>query len=73
MRTDFWKRYEKLCFKLVNEVQIMNIKEEIQKKVKERVDKTSARVYFKRAAETYPGRGRERIPRYQMRRSLKIP
>ena len=37
--TDFWKRYEKLCFKLVNEVQIMNIKEEIQKKVKERVDK----------------------------------
>ena len=37
--TDFWKRYEKLAFKLVNEVQIMNIKEEIQKKVKERVDK----------------------------------
>nr|WP_296956922.1 endopeptidase La [uncultured Mediterraneibacter sp.] len=37
--TDFWKRYEKLCFKLVNEVQIMDIKAEIQKKVKERVDK----------------------------------
>ena len=37
--TDFWKRYEKLAFKLVNEVQIMNIKEEIQRKVKERVDK----------------------------------
>ena len=37
--TDFSKRYEKLCFKLVNEVQIINIKEEIQKKVKERVDK----------------------------------
>ena len=37
--TDFQKRYERLCFKLVNEVQIMNIKEEIQKKVKERVDK----------------------------------
>ena len=36
---DFQKRYERLCFKLVNEVQIMNIKEEIQKKVKERVDK----------------------------------
>ena len=33
------KRYEKLAFKLVNEVQIMNIKEEIQRKVKERVDK----------------------------------
>lgn len=37
--TDFSKRYEKLCFKLVNEVQIINIKEEIQKKVKDRVDK----------------------------------
>lgn len=37
--TDFWKRYEKLAFKLVNEVQIINIKEEIQRKVKERVDK----------------------------------
>lgn len=37
--TNFWKRYEKLAFKLVNEVQIMNIKEEIQRKVKERVDK----------------------------------
>lgn len=36
--TDFWKRYEKLAFKLVNEVQIMDIKEEIQRKVKERVD-----------------------------------
>lgn len=37
--TDFWKRYEKLAFKLVNEVQIMDIKAEIQRKVKERVDK----------------------------------
>lgn len=37
--TDLRKRYEKLSFRLVNEVQIMNIKEEIQKKVKERVDK----------------------------------
>lgn len=37
--TDFWKRYEKLAFRLVNEVQIMDIKEEIQRKVKERVDK----------------------------------
>ncbi|HIZ81010.1 MAG TPA: endopeptidase La [Candidatus Mediterraneibacter pullistercoris] len=37
--TDFWKRYEQLAFKLVNEVQIMNVKEEIRKKVKERVDK----------------------------------
>ena len=37
--TDIQKRYEKLSFRLANEVQIMNIKEEIQKKVKERVDK----------------------------------
>ena len=37
--TDFWKRYELLAFKLVNEVEILNIKEEIQGKVKERVDK----------------------------------
>lgn len=38
-QTDFWKRYETLAFKLVNETQIMDIKEEIQTKVKERVDK----------------------------------
>lgn len=37
--TDFWKRYEVLAFKLVNEVQIIGIKEDIQMKVKERVDK----------------------------------
>lgn len=37
--TDFWNRYEVLAFRLVNEVQIMDIKEEIQIKVKERVDK----------------------------------
>lgn len=37
--TDLEKRYDKLAFKLVNEVQIMNIKEEIRRKVKERVDK----------------------------------
>lgn len=36
---DFGKRYEKLAYKLVNEVQIIGIKEEIQRKVKERVDK----------------------------------
>lgn len=35
---DFVKRYELLAFKLVNEVQIMNIRDEIQAKVKERVD-----------------------------------
>lgn len=38
-QTDFWKRYETLAFKLVNEVQIIDIKEEIQTKVKERVNK----------------------------------
>ena len=38
-QTEFEQRYEVLCFKLVNEVQIMTIKEEIQAKVKERVDK----------------------------------
>ena len=36
---DPWKLYELLSFKLVNELQIMNIKEELQVKVKERVDK----------------------------------
>ncbi len=38
-QTDFWKRYEMLAFKLVNEVQIMDIKDDIRAKVKERVDK----------------------------------
>lgn len=37
--TDLLKRYQMLAFKLVHEMQIMNIKEEIQNKVKERVDK----------------------------------
>lgn len=36
---DFWERYELLAFKLVNEVQIMDIKNDIRIKVKERVDK----------------------------------
>ena len=36
---DFWKRYELLTFKLVNEVEIMDVKNEIRMKVKERVDK----------------------------------
>ena len=36
---DPWKLYELLSFKLANELQIMNIKDEIQVKVKERVDK----------------------------------
>ena len=36
---DFWSRYEKLSLKLVNEMQIMDIKEELQRKVKSKVDK----------------------------------
>ncbi|MDO4312408.1 MAG: endopeptidase La [Eubacteriales bacterium] len=36
---DILDRYDLLAFKIVNEIQIMNIKEEIQSKVKERVDK----------------------------------
>ncbi len=35
---DFWERYELLAFKLVNETEIMDMKEEIRLKVKERVD-----------------------------------
>lgn len=38
-KVDFWERYETLAFKLANEVQIMDIKDELQQKVKERVDK----------------------------------
>lgn len=37
--TDVLKRYHLLTFKIVNEMQIIGIKEEIQNKVKERVDK----------------------------------
>ena len=36
---DLTSRYELLIYKLVKEIQIMNVKEEIQIKVKERVDK----------------------------------
>ena len=36
---DFWSRYEKLSLKLVNEMQIMKINEELQRKVKNKVDK----------------------------------
>ena len=36
---DFWSRYEKLSLKLANEMQIMEIKEELQRKVKNKVDK----------------------------------
>ena len=35
---DFWERYKLLALKLVNETEIMDIKDEIRLKVKERVD-----------------------------------
>ena len=69
--TDFWKRYELLAFKLVNEVQIMNIKEELQGKVKERVDKHQREYILTRTAEADPGRtGRGQYHRL-MRKNLK--
>lgn len=37
--TNLMKRYDKLAYKLVNEIQVLNIKEELQEKIKERVDK----------------------------------
>ncbi len=36
---DLLKRYDLLAFKIVNEIQVMDIKDEIKNKVKERVDK----------------------------------
>ncbi len=36
---DFWERYEKLVDRLMNEVQIMDLKDRLQRKVKERMDK----------------------------------
>lgn len=46
-KVDFWERYETLAFKLVNEVQIMDIKDELQQKVKERVDKHQKEYIFR--------------------------
>ena len=44
---DFWSRYEKLSLKLVNEMQIMEIKEELQRKVKSKVDKHQKEYLFR--------------------------
>ena len=44
--TDFWKRYELLAFKLVNEVEILNIKEEIQEKSQRACGQTPERIHF---------------------------
>lgn len=38
-QTELLKRYDTVSFKMVNEIQIMGIKEDIQSKLKERVDK----------------------------------
>ena len=37
--TNLMRRYELLAYKLVNEIQILNVKDEIQEKVKARIDK----------------------------------
>lgn len=36
---EFWNRYEKLVDRLMNEVEVMNLKDRLQRKVKERMDK----------------------------------
>lgn len=38
-QTDFWLRYEILSLKLMKEIELLELKEDIQRKVKERVDK----------------------------------
>lgn len=38
-QTDFWVRYEMLSLKLMKEIEVLELKDDIQKKVKERVDK----------------------------------
>ena len=37
--THVMRRYDKLVYKVVNEIQVQNIKEELQEKIRERVDK----------------------------------
>lgn len=37
--THVMRRYDKLAYKVVNEIQVQNIKEELQEKIRERVDK----------------------------------
>lgn len=38
-KTHVMRRYDKLAYKVVNEIQVQNIKEELQEKIRERVDK----------------------------------
>lgn len=49
--TDLMRRYELLAFKLMNEIQIMNVKDEIQAKVKERVDKNQREYILREEAK----------------------
>ncbi|WP_289301251.1 endopeptidase La [Sporofaciens musculi] len=49
--TDLVKRYELLSFKLMNEIQIMNVKDEIQAKVKKRVDKNQREYILREEAK----------------------
>lgn len=49
--TDLVKRYELLSFKLMNEIQIMNVKDELQAKVKKRVDKNQREYILREEAK----------------------
>ena len=49
--TDVMRRYELLAFKLMNEIQIINVKEEIRAKVKERVDKNQREYILREEAK----------------------
>lgn len=48
---DLMRRYELLAFKLMNEIQIMNVKDEIHAKVKERVDKNQREYILREEAK----------------------
>ena len=50
------RRYEVLAFKIANEMEVMHLKEEIQGKVKERIDRHQKEVYIERAVESDSGR-----------------
>ena len=49
--TDVMQRYELLACKLVNEIRIINVKDEIQAKVKERVDKNQREYILREEAK----------------------
>ena len=55
---DFWERYELLALKLVNETEIMDIKDEIRLKVKERVDQHQREYILREQMKVIPGRTR---------------